>query len=156
MYALSFFLSPKSAIPFTFSPFGPIYQLRLTNGFSPGHSGFSIHSLWMLQLDVSLSLSKVGLGRVSLFDTDPCISLGSSLSLASAARLHAPEVDTQSFSDWMTKLATHLSFLRSCSAFKVLLFVFSSPSNLSPRVYLQSSSSSFYFSLTSTLNYICL
>ena len=36
-------------------------------GFSPGHFGFPIHSFWMLELDVRLPISKVGLGRVVLF-----------------------------------------------------------------------------------------
>ena len=44
-------------------------------GFSPGHAGFPIHSLWMLELDVLLSLSKLGLGRVVLFTLTTTFSL---------------------------------------------------------------------------------
>ena len=44
------------------------------------HSGSPIHSLWMLELDFPLSLSKVGLGHVSLTDTDPLTFPGASLS----------------------------------------------------------------------------
>ena len=46
-------------------------------GFPPGQSSFPIHSLWVLELDVCLSLSKVG-----LLVTDPLTFLGSSSSLS--------------------------------------------------------------------------
>ena len=57
-------------------------------GFFPGHSGFPIHSLWMLELDVPLSLSKVGLGCVGLFDNDPYIFVLRLISLYIPLRFH--------------------------------------------------------------------
>ena len=68
MLLVSFFLSPKSAIPFTLSPFGPFYWVLAASkwGFPPGTPVFPFILYGCLESDVPLSLSKVGLGHVGL------------------------------------------------------------------------------------------
>ena len=85
VFLVSFFLSPNVSYTLYIFTFWSVL-LGTTCvwliGFSPRHSGFPIRSLWILELDVPVSLSKVGLGRVGLLDTDTCIFLSSPLSLS--------------------------------------------------------------------------